>query len=222
MLASRFVRTILLASILTARSVAAADAPVPMAYEQLDLTDGRKLKKVTVKSYDAQAEKFVVIADGKLMSVPLALVPEPLGSKLKAAAPAAGASTSSTPVRKVHVPVVVSGPDNIPKIYRPTANTPEEETKVHKSIALRQVALHYTYQYPLAPGTSKVTPGNFQLEEPRPVKGWIGRYSTRGSVTLEFFDSSGLKSGSIISRFEVVTEKDGGPSARIIDFSVKP
>ena len=164
----------------------------------------------------------MVIADGKFTSLPAGLVAEPLGSRIKAAAPAAGGSTSSTLSRKIYAPVVVTGPDNTPHIYHPPVLTLPEEIKMHKSIALRHATLHYLYQYPVAPGTSKVVPGNFELEEPLPVKGWIGRYSTKGKVLLEFFDNRGVKSGSVISRFEVVTERGSGRDPGIIDMIVKP
>jgi hypothetical protein len=83
---------VLLAGALRAFAQPADD--VPLKFTRLDLTDGRKLKNVTVRSYDAKSEKLLVVADGKAMTIPIALVPAPFNEQLKGA-PASGNSVST-------------------------------------------------------------------------------------------------------------------------------
>jgi len=82
-------RTLLLC--LAASAAWAAD--VPLKYTRLDLTDGRTLTNVVIKSYDAATDKLLLVADGKAMLVPENLIPPPLAVRLKASAPAAGSTT---------------------------------------------------------------------------------------------------------------------------------
>src|SRR5688500_13032555 len=68
---------------------------VPLKFNQIDLTDGRQLKNVVVKSYDARTERVLIVADKTAMTIPIALLPPPFNEKLKAA-PATGGSVSTT------------------------------------------------------------------------------------------------------------------------------
>jgi hypothetical protein len=67
---------------------------VPLKFNQIDLTDGRQLKNVVVKSYDARTERLLIVADKTALTIPIALLPPPFNEKLKAA-PAAGGSVST-------------------------------------------------------------------------------------------------------------------------------
>lgn len=73
-------------------------ARAPLEFSRLDLTDGRRLQDVVVRSYDAASGKLLVIANGTAMSIPLNLVPLPLHPTLKNA-PASGATVSMHPRR---------------------------------------------------------------------------------------------------------------------------
>ena len=79
-----------------APGIAARGEEVPLKFERIDLSDGRVLKNVVIKSYDAKTEKLLLIADGKAMTIPIALVPPPFDRHLKRA-PASGSWVSSTP-----------------------------------------------------------------------------------------------------------------------------
>src|SRR3954466_5433605 len=81
---NRFSRWLILWAGLTSSVVmSAADDVLVLQFPQLALSDGRKLKNVVVKSYDAKSEKLLVIADGKAMTLPVALLPAPLNETLK-------------------------------------------------------------------------------------------------------------------------------------------
>jgi hypothetical protein len=82
---------------------------VPLRFTQIDLSDGRQLKNVVVKSYDAKTERLLIVADKTAMTIPIALLPPPFNEKLKAA-PATGGSVStalSLPRAPAPVPPVV-------------------------------------------------------------------------------------------------------------------
>ena len=106
--------------------------PVPLRFNQIDLTDGRQLKNVVVKSYDARTERLLIVADKTAMTIPIALLPPPFNEKLKAA-PAAGGSVStalslpkpppsSTPVPAEAAATAVA----VPTTPAPEVNVPSE------------------------------------------------------------------------------------------------
>ena len=67
---------------------------IPLRFTQIDLTDGRQLKNVVIRSYDARTERLLIVADKTAMTIPISLLPAPFNEKLKAA-PASGASVST-------------------------------------------------------------------------------------------------------------------------------
>jgi hypothetical protein len=75
-------------------------APVPLKYTQIDLSDGRSLMNVVVKSYDPSTGRLLVTADGKAVLFPIKLLPQPFREKLKTAAPQAGSTNSVVPGEK--------------------------------------------------------------------------------------------------------------------------
>ena len=62
---------------------------IPLSFTRLDLRDGRKLKNVVVKSYDAASETLQIVADDTAMSIRIQLVPPPFDQKLRSVGPAA-------------------------------------------------------------------------------------------------------------------------------------
>jgi hypothetical protein len=84
-------------------------APVPLKYTRIDLSDGRTLLNVVVKSYDPDTGKLLVTADGKAVLFPVKLVPQPFRDRLKKEAPQAGATNSVVPGEK---PPAIASPPN--------------------------------------------------------------------------------------------------------------
>ena len=78
-------------------ALAQSSKNVPLKFTQVDLTDGRTLKNVVIRSYDVKSEKLLLVADGKAMTVPVALFPAPFNERLKAA-PRSGESVSTITV----------------------------------------------------------------------------------------------------------------------------
>lgn len=197
--------------------LAALAEDVPLKYAELTLADGKTLKNVVVKSYDAKTDKFLMIADGKAMNLLAGQLPEPLAGKLKAAAPQSGASMSSTPEGKVApakaTPDVVATPT-------PGNPSPAQQVSLHKASALTRAQNYYRFEFPLGSDAAKVTASNYEMDEPVAVPGWNGRYRVQGRALLEWFDSKGWSYKRSTSTFEVTTEEKDG-NVKVVDFVIK-
>jgi hypothetical protein len=212
------------------------ESDVPLKFSRLDLTDGRKLKNVVVKSYDAKTEKLLVVADGKAMTIPIAVVPAPFNQQLKAA-PASGGSVSTSPV-------LATAADQyrmeVPAAVRPTVTLPQQPTpprarpatdpaaieaarlKRHQSVARTRAERYYRYEHPFGSSSIKVIGLEFELGVPKAVPGYSNRVETNGKVWLEFYESTG--GGSIqraTATFEITTEETPSDGINVIEFRRK-
>ncbi len=198
----------------------AANAPagdVPLKLQRLDLTDGRTLTNVVIKSYDAASNRLLLVADGTAMLIPVTLVPAPFGERLKASAPRAGSSMS----------VVATAPDAGPKPAPPgpaAAPPVADEPPVvasHRQVAEERARRYFEFEYSAGSGAVSVTKLAIQTRPPEPVDGWPGRYRTRGRAWIEFFESKGRSFGRRDERFEVITEQKPDQSVAVVDFTTR-
>lgn len=219
----------LFALLCLAACLQAAEDEVQLKFTRLDLTDGRMLKNVVVKSYDASADKFLLLADGKVTLIPAALVPQPVCDNLKAGAPKSGSTTSSTPK-----PPVPMGDGTMPKKsdqsgqasapHTTTDNTDAKEAtqlERHKQAALARAQTYYGYEYQTGSNAIKITSMNFETDPAEPIPGWPGRYRTTGRAFLQFFDSKGWSYSRATDKFEIVTEQKHREPIKVLDFSRK-
>lgn len=206
----------------------AADDVTPLQFDRLDLTDGRKLKKVMVKAYDASSGKLLLVASGKAMTIPIALVPAPFQEALKSNAPNSGGSTSAVPATAIPP----TGPSNkggasapsqpAPEKPMPVAPvTPEPDFAQIKTTALTRAQNYYRYEYPAGSGSIRVTAISFETDDPEVIVGWAGRYRVQGRTLLEYFDSRGYSYNRTTDRFEVTLEQKPGKSLQVVDFTRK-
>lgn len=201
-------------------------APVPLKYAQLDLNDGRTLKNVVVKSYDAAIGKLLLVADGKVMLIPLGLVPQPFRDKLKAEAPQGGATSSVVPGQAVPSGEGPSSGKVAPGPAAPTNQELEDAAQEkllekHKQAALARAKNYYRYEFQAGSSAISVTAENFEVDQPEPVAGWNGRYRTCGRVFLEFFDSKGYSYSRTTDKFEITTEQKPREALKVVDFTRK-
>ena len=234
-----FVRSLVVACVaigLALTAVAQAEGDVPLKFSRLDLTDGRKLKNVVVKSYDAKTEKLLVIVDGKAMTIPISVVPAPYDQQLKGA-PASGASVSSsgTPASaadqyRMEVPVPVRPTVTLPQPSptpraRPATDPAVAEAarlKRHQSVARTRAERYYRYEHPFGSSSIKVTALDLELAPPKAVPGYANRVETKGTAYVEFLDTVG--GGSIqraTATFEITTEETPTDGINVIDFRRK-
>ena len=228
-----------IATCLFAGAIAQSDE-VPLKFDRLDLSDGRKLKNVVVKSYDAKSARLLIIADGKAMMIPIASVPSPFREKLKEAPPSGGSVSTSGPAARVLVTaadqygmtrvVPAPPPRRVNQPYRPSPPArpvPVDSLLAESSLAEHQTAArarayrHYRYEYQAGSNSISVTTLDFEFGVPQPVPGWTGRCCTEGKAFLEFYDSKGRSYQRATSTFEVVTEQKPNEGLKVVDFSRK-
>jgi hypothetical protein len=186
-----------------------------LAFDRMDLTDGRRLTKVVVKSYDAEKETVLLVARGEAMVVGIDLVPEPVRSRLKEEAPPAGASTVTVPFDSLHASIPVDTLSSSSSLRLGSGS------EAHKAAALERAQTYYRFEYQAGSGAAKVTALNFETDDPEPVDNWTGRYRTQGRVLLEYFDSKGYSFNRATDRFEIITEQKDKGSIKVVDFTRK-
>lgn len=204
----------------------AADAPTQ--FKRLDLLDGRKLTNVTVRSYDAATGKVLLIADGKAMTVPIALIPPPFAQQFKAGLLAGGASTTV-------VQSVPAAPSQGKSVVRATATPapPRPATKTaassnepsanpaqaHAQAAADRAARFFRYELPVGSSSISVYEVSIEILSTEIVSGWEGRYRTRGKAYIQYYDSVGRSYSRQTEGFEIITEGKSGGAILVIDLS---
>lgn len=205
----------------------AQESEISLEFARLDLTDGRKLKKVVVKSYDTTTGKLLVVASGKAMTIPIALVPKPFQDALKSGARPAGDTTSAIPVTPARPPAKVvvvkpAKPTPMPPVaVAPVAPPVAPDLSRIKNAALLRAQNYYRYEYPVGSGAVTVTAINFETDDPEIIVGWENRYRVQGRALLEYYDSPGRSFNRSTDRFEIILEQKPGQSLQAIDFTRK-
>ena len=197
-------------------------AEVPRQYTRLDLTDGRTLTNVVIKSYDAATGKLLLVADGKAMLVPESLIPPPLAVRLKADAPAAGSTT-----RYVTPPPVVPNRYSERSASAPAAHSgdttdatvADPQLAGHKEAAVERAKRYFRFEYQAGSNAISITALDIETDQPEAIVGWLGRYRTKGKAYLEFYDSKGNSFSRTTSLFEVITEQKPGQMPKVVDFT---
>lgn len=211
---------------LAACAVAWADEAT-LQFPQLDLADGRKLKNVTVKSYDAKSGDVLVLADDKAMVIAIAQIPAPFADRVKSGAPVAGTTTAvvaAPPPPAVSTPLVPP-PSPAPAVVEPKHNKGEKKAATllakHKAAAEARAKQYFQFELQVGSNSISVTKLSLDADKPQPVEGWTGRYRTTGKAFYEFFDSVGsFQRGT--GSFEVVTEQQKpGDDVTVVDFTHK-
>ena len=203
---------------------------------RLVLRDGRILKNVVIRSYDAPSSKVLVLSEGRALLIPIALLPPAYAEKVRAAQPTADlvqttpipATTAEQPAPPVSettpaAPVAPSVPPT-PAPAQPAPVNPRAEPvdplEAHMAAATAHVRRYYKFEYRSGSNSIAVTDTDIAIEETEPVTGWTNRYRTKGKVYLEIYDSIGggsFRRGT--SRFEVLTEQKPGELIKVVDFT---
>lgn len=194
---------------------------------RLRLLDGRTLENVVIRSYDAQASKVLVIANGKAMLIPINLVPPPYADKVIADSTRPSADlvqttplpNTTTPREKV--PTTTPKKQTEPTTVSTAAINPYDAREAHRAVAKAHALRYFQYEYRTGSNAITVTAADIFIDETEAVPGW-NQYRTTGKAYVEFYDSVGGGSFSRRSRkFEVLTEQKPGEEIKVIDFSRK-
>ncbi len=217
----KYLRLLRAVCVLVALPGAASAAELSPAFVRIDLTDGRTLRDVTVKSYDPATGKVLLLAGRTAMSVPLALIPSPFDAQVKAAVPVAGSNLTTVTVRPA--PVVAAPP--APRVVRlaspsaPSVAVDDGARARHRAAAVKRAERFFTYEFQAGSSAISVYDRDIEVEETEAIEGWPGRYRTKGRAYLQFYDSRGRSFSRTNSRFEVITEQKPGREVAAVDFT---
>lgn len=206
--------------------------------DRLVLLDGRVLKNVVIRSYDAPSSKVLVLADRRALLIPIDLLPPVYADKIRSIPSTAdlvqttpipatrplpppaprSATTSAQPAVPPATPATPAAPAP-PAPVNPRAE-PVDPLDAHMNAAKAHVLRYYKFEYRSGSNSIAVTDSDIAVEDTEPVTGWSNRYRTRGKVYLEIYDSIG--GGSFrrtTGKFEVLTEQKPGELIKVVDFT---
>lgn len=200
------------------------------AFDRLELTDGRVLFNVLVRSFDSKAEKVLLVANGKALVVTLGILPEHVVGVIRRA-PAAGETVNTMPESKsptqgpthpTSAPVIVS-PAPVAVVRKdPLTEAPAAALlREHRDAAGLRARRYFGHELLGTAESERIEQFEMELGTPTSVTGWAGRYRTEGKVFIRFLDWRTLQSRRVISAFEVVTEQKPGEAISVVDFSRK-
>lgn len=223
----RLLRTIVVAA-LAAAFAAAAETPTQFA--RLDLLDGRKLKNVTVRSYDTASGRVLLVADRKAMSIPIALIPPPFAQQFKSGLLAGGGSMtivvappSTPPEKKASATPTAGGPSPAPAPTTPTSPTgtasSENPSLAHTQVAADRAARYFRYELRMGSNSVSVYEVDIEILGTENVSGWQGRYRTKGKAYIQYYDSVGGSYSRQTEGFEIITERKSDGAVVVIDLS---
>lgn len=240
------VAALLLLALCSSASLGVASDEVPLKFNRLDLNDGRKLKNVVVKSYDAKTQRLLIVADGKAMMIAVASVPPPFNEQLKSAPPSGGSVNTFSPPPPPAPPYsreVLAATDQYlverpvptrppPVVYMPHARPAPAPAPAdpmlaqaglgqHQAVARAHAQRYYRYEHIYGSNAIIVRSVSLDLTVPAPVPGWIGRFRTEGKAYVEYYDSRGRSFQRATSNFEILTEQKPGEALQVFDFSRK-
>jgi hypothetical protein len=219
MSACRFLRLIPAVGFFVLAAVLARAGELPLQFTRLDLLDGRILRHVVIKSYDASSGKLLLVADGKAMLVPVSLIPPPFGERLKADAPQSGSTTAVVATQSASKATAEAGP-RAPAAAAANAD-PDSVFARHKEAAQTRAQRYFRYEFRAGSDAISVTALDLEMDQPEAVEGWPGRYRIKGKAFMEFYDSKGGSFSRNTSSFEVITEQKPGQPVKVVDFTPK-
>lgn len=211
--------------------------PVTVPIGRVRLLDGRTLTNAVVRSYDPEASKVLVVANGNVVLIPISLLPPPFPEKIKAASARAADLVQTTPapasvapaapdprVTTTSSPTPIVQPSPAPQVPAPVAPvaSPADERRAHRDVARTHVLRYYKYEFRTGSNAISVTDSDVAIDETEPVPGWLNRFRTTGKVYLEIYESVGGGSFRRSShRFEILTEQKPGEEIKVVDFTRK-
>ncbi len=217
----RILQCVLVLGLLTQVMAKENNSEPVLEFERLDLTDGRKLKNVVVKNYDAEKDRLLLVANGKAMTISVELVPEPFRTRLKEHAPSAGSSTSSIPPKRHRPPTANPEPQPVPPSAPTRPVQPTIDPAQHRASAVDRADRYYRFEHQAGAATLSLRDVAYETDDPEPVTGWPNRYRVQGRAFLEYYETKNYTTIRSTDRFEVLTEQKDGGSIRVIDFTRK-
>ena len=220
--------------LLSAAVVLAAAYDVNLPYASLALKNGRTLADVTIKSFDHENGKVVVMAGRNLHSLQIELLPDEVAARVIALVPEegkalareekAGRKQEQREQQKTEQELKRQRDDGAGK----QANRENAEAQARanlvartKQLAREKADYYFRYEYKPGSGSSVVIRQGVTLGEPEEVSGWPGRCRVKGNVGLQFYDSRGSSFSTTVREFEVTVQKNDRGVEEVVDFTLK-
>lgn len=192
-----------------------------LQFSRIDLSDGRTLKNVAIKTFDPSTNRVLLVADGKASMVPLSAFPAPVDKQISSTAPRSGSSTMVAPVPPA--PKAPPAPQYVPTPSTDNADAAKLQREVYKhaETARAKANRYFRYQYNVGSGAVRVRSVDIDATDPEPISGWSGRFRTQGRANIEFFDSRGWSYSRATATYEVLTETKADGQVIASDLTVK-
>lgn len=225
---------IIIAALLAAQSIFAAQHKIDLPFDFIQLKNGKKLEHGIIKTYDSSTGRIIVFADRSATAVQLELLPDDISSAIlsmspdpekdeKRAASAEKAQDRSSAAARAR--------DDERRRAREESIAAAEQSEAQKRAdqlrhreeakALAESRAYKYYRYEMRPGSGSVTitAKDMYLEAPEEIQGWAGRLRFKGEIALEYYDSKGRSFNSMTSHFEVTTETKPDGGTQVVDFT---
>lgn len=218
----------------------AAAYDVNLPYASLALKNGRTLTDVTIKSFDHQNGKVVVMAGRTLHSLQIELLPDEVAARVFALVPeeSKALAREEKAGRKQEQRVQQKTKQELKRQTREERKVDTEARKQAsrdnadaqarerlvartKQLARAKADHYFRYEYKPGSGSSVVIRQGVTLGEPEEVSGWPGRCRVTGNVGLQFYDSRGSSFSTTVREFEVTVQKNARGVEEVVDFTLK-
>jgi len=225
--------------ILSAAAAFAAAYDVNLPYASLALKNGRTLTDVTIKSFDHENGKVVVMAARELHSLQIEMLPDDVAAKVIALVPeeSKALAREEKASRKQEQREQEKSKQELKRQTREERQRASEMSKPSnrdnadqartrllartKQLAREKADYYFRYEYQPGSGSSVVIRQGVMVGEPEEVTGWSGRCRIKGSVGLQFYDSRGSSFSTTVREFEVTVQRNDRGVEEVVDFTLK-
>ncbi len=226
--------------LLSAAVALAAAYYVNLPYASLALKNGRTLTDVTIKSFDHENGKVVVMAGRTLHSLQIEMLPDEVAAKVIALVPEESKALAREEKAGRKQEQRAQG-ETKRQLKRQTREERQMDTEARrqanrdnaeaqararlvartKQLAREKADHYFRYEYKPGSGSSVVIRQGVTLGEPEEVAGWPGRCRVSGNVGLQFYDSRGSSFSTTVREFEVTVQKNDRGVEEVVDFTLK-
>ena len=235
-------RFLLLAVWLLAIEASAIVVVLHLPYKELRLKNGTVLTDVAVRSFNTTAGTATLLSKNELMSVPLTLLPDEVGSKLKELTPVLSKEaqeaeklreetdrkraddTAERRQKQAEEEAAAARADNRAINVKAAAATQAKTDNVLEEVtkaAEAQARLYFKYQDAPFSNIGAVTSADLYLEDPEPVPGWTGRYRVEGTAYRQYINNQASGFGRGGREFEMLIQTREGKKPKVVEIRVK-
>ncbi|HVT72812.1 MAG TPA: hypothetical protein VHD61_06725 [Lacunisphaera sp.] len=224
-----------------ANSASALLVDFSFTYPQVDLKNGRRLVKVTFKTYDTISGKVGAMTASEAMTVRLADLPDEIAARIKQRVPsqteeeikeekrAAADASAQAKRRQRDLEKRTIASSNADRDAQRKLNVKRAELTMEKEIrmdqtvaaAAREMANHY-FKYEVDPNSSigYVFDSNVLLDDPEPVPGWTNRWRVRGKVGIQYLTRNIGGVGRSTKEFELLIDAPPSGKPKLVDVTI--